>query len=94
LTGVQTCAFPICPADLNMFNNLAYFYQTKKDTVNINKSYAIMNACIKNPKAADSYASYYLKASNDTNFVKQFLATKIQEFPNDTILKKTLRKLQ
>jgi hypothetical protein len=53
-----------------------------------------MNACIKNPKAADSYASYYLKASNDTNYVKQFLATKIQEFPNDTILKKTLKKLQ
>ena len=87
-------AFQNRPADLNMFNNLAYFYQTKKDTANISKSYAIMNACIKNPKAADSYASYYLKASNDTDYVKQFLATKIQEFPNDTILKKTLKKLQ
>ena len=87
-------AFKNRPADLNMFNNLAYFYQTKNDTANISKSYAIMNACIKNPKAADSYASYYLKASKDTNYVKQFLATKIQEFPNDTILKKTLKKLQ
>ena len=89
-----TIAFQNRPADLNMFNNLAYFYQTKKDTTGINKSYAIMNACIKNPKAADNYASYYLKASNDTDYVKQFLAIKIQEFPNDTILKKTLKKLQ
>jgi hypothetical protein len=32
--------------------------------------------------------------SNDTNYIKQFLASKIQEFPNDTILKKTLKKLQ
>jgi tetratricopeptide (TPR) repeat protein len=89
-----TIAFKNRPADLNMFNNLAYIYQTKKDTAGINKIYSIMNACIKNPKAADRYASYYLKASNDTNYVKQFLASKIQEFPNDTILKKTLKKLQ
>jgi tetratricopeptide (TPR) repeat protein len=89
-----TIAFKNRPADLNMFNNLAYIYQAKKDTAGINKIYSIMNACIKNPKAADSYASYYLKASNDTNYIKQFLASKIQEFPNDTILKKTLKKLQ
>jgi len=89
-----TIAFKNRPADLNMFNNLAYLYQAKKDTAGINKIYSIMNACIKNPKAADNYASYYLKASNDTNYIKQFLASKIQEFPNDTILKKTLKKLQ
>jgi O-antigen ligase len=87
-------AFANRPADLNMFNNLAYFYQVKSDTAGINKSYAIMTACVDNPKAADSYASYYLKASNDTDFVKQFLVAKIQNFPNDTILKKTLKKLQ
>jgi O-antigen ligase len=89
-----TIAFKNRPADLNMFNNLAYIYQTKKDTAGINKIYSIMNACIKNPKAADNYASYFLKASNDTNYIKQFLSSKIQEFPNDTILKKTLKKLQ
>jgi tetratricopeptide (TPR) repeat protein len=89
-----TIAFKNRPADLNMFNNLAYIYQTKKDSAGINKIYSIMNTCIKNPKAADSYASYYLKASNDTAYIKQFLASKIQEFPNDTILKKTLKKLQ
>ena len=87
-------AFENRPADLNMFNNLAYFHQTKKDTASISKLYQTMTKYVDNPKAADSYASYYLKASNDTNFVKQFLATKIQKFPNDTILKKTLKKLQ
>jgi hypothetical protein len=87
-------AFNNRPADLTMFNNLVYIYQTNNDTENFNKSYAVMNACVKNPMAADSYASYYLKASHDTEYVKQFLVAKIQEFPNDSILKKSLKKLQ
>jgi hypothetical protein len=87
-------AFNNRPADLNMFNNLAFFYQAKKDTANIHTSYTIMNACIKNPRADESFSKYYLKAGGDTNYIKEFLQSKIVSFPSDTLLPKQLKKFK
>ncbi|MFM7015734.1 MAG: O-antigen ligase family protein [Bacteroidota bacterium] len=84
-------AFENRPADIGMFSNLIWMYQSKKDTAAINKAYQTIRKYIKDPKAEDVYANYYLKSSGDTAFIKQFINAKIVEFPLDTLLKKRLK---